>query len=71
MSLTQIRRSQMQTPTATAAQLADKTHAINTTDKYLAKQVWVTDATKVVYATGTTDVSVWNSAAGALAYTPI
>lgn len=57
--------------TATTAQLADITHAINTAYKFLGKQVFNTTLNKPVYATGSTAGSVWNDAVGVLAHTPV
>lgn len=45
--------------TATAAQLADKTHAINTANKVKGKMVYVTDQDLIYFAIGTTDTSKW------------
>ena len=57
--------------TATTAQLADKTHAINTLDKYVTKPVFNSTTEKFVFAQGYEDTDVWNDAVGALAHTPI
>lgn len=58
---------------ATAAQLADITSAINTTAglKAAGLKVWVTDAQKPVWAVGSVAASVWVDATGATAYTPV
>lgn len=44
---------------ATAANIADKTHAINTTGKTKGKFVYDTTNDLVMFALGTTDVSKW------------
>ena len=51
--------------------LADKTHAINTADKYITKPVFNSTTEKFVFAQGYDDTDVWNDAVGALAHTPI
>lgn len=54
----------------TTAQLADKTNSCNTRGKIIGRQVFNTTTGKPVYATGVTDVAVWNDATGTLAHTP-
>jgi hypothetical protein len=56
---------------ATAAQLADKTHAINTTDKRPGKRVWESTNNREVMTRGTTDVSPWYSVGGGVTITPV
>jgi len=56
---------------ATTIELDSITNAINTTGKYLTKNVWNTTTLRFVYATGTTAASVWNDAVGTLAHTPV
>ncbi len=56
---------------ATTTELNSITNAINTTGKYLTKNVWNTTTLRFVYATGTTAASVWNDAVGTLAHTPV
>ena len=45
--------------TATTAQIADKTHAINTTGKVKGKHVYDTTADLIMFALGASDVSKW------------
>ena len=45
--------------TATTAQIANKTHAINTTGKSKGKHVYDTTADLIVFALGATDTSKW------------
>lgn len=57
--------------TATTAELEDETHSINTSEKWIGKQVFNTTTGKPVYAVGTLAVDAWNDAVGALAHTPV
>lgn len=54
----------------TAAEIADATNAINTTDKYAGKQVWVSNAFKTVFAAANLATSTWRYSDGTTAYTP-
>lgn len=58
-------------PSATTAQLADISSAINTIAKWAGKMVWNTTTGLPVFATGSTAGSVWNDATGATAHTPV
>jgi hypothetical protein len=55
---------------ATSAQLEDKTHAINTTNKTVGRPVWNTTTGKTVYAYDVTDVSPWLDEGAQVAHTP-
>lgn len=54
----------------TAAQIADKTNAINTTTKYRGKLVWDTTNTRLMRASNTSDVSPWHCVDGSVTVTP-
>ena len=57
--------------TATTAQLAALASTVNTTSKKTGKLVFNTTTGAVVVAVGATAASVWNTAAGVLAHTPV
>ena len=57
--------------TATTAQLASLADAVNTAAKKTGKQVFNTTTGALVVAVGATPASVWNTAAGVLAHTPV
>ena len=57
-------------PTYTATQIADKTHAVNTTDKVAGKAVWDTTNHRLMIAGGTADVSNWYVADASVTVTP-
>jgi hypothetical protein len=57
--------------TATTVELEDETHSINTSEKWIGKQVFNTTTGKPVYATGTLAADVWNDATGTTAHTPV
>lgn len=54
----------------TAAQIADKTHAVNTTGKVNGLEVWDTTNHRKMRAIGSTDVSVWWVVDGSASVTP-
>jgi hypothetical protein len=56
---------------ATAAQLADATHAINTTGKVAGKQVWDTTNNIPLFADGPLATDHWFTIAGVDTITPI
>lgn len=53
-----------------AANLGDKTNAINTTGKFAGKQVWDSTANVPLWAAGATDVSDWIDGSGTTVITP-
>jgi hypothetical protein len=58
--------------TYTTAQLADITHAVNTsTNKVAGAMVWNSTTGRPVWAFGSADGSVWVDAAGATLHTPV
>jgi hypothetical protein len=57
--------------TATTTELIDKTHVINTSNKLIGRSVYNTVTDHTVFASGASDVSVWNEADGTLAHTPV
>ena len=57
-------------PSYTAAQIVDKTHAVNTANKAAGKLVFDTTNTRVMVATGATDVSTWKVADNSATVTP-
>ena len=57
--------------TATTAQLAALASTVNTTSKKTGKLVFNTTTGAVVVAVGATAASVWNTAAGVLAHSPV
>lgn len=59
------------TENRTTAQLEDISDAINTTGKYIGKEVFNTTTGRPVYALGTSAGSVWNFANGTTGHTPI
>jgi hypothetical protein len=61
-----------QLPSATTAELADVTDPINTSDRKKAGvPVFNSTTGAIVVSTGADDNSVWNTAAGAAAHTPV
>jgi hypothetical protein len=67
---TQVSWGVLYTPTATATQIANKTAAINTTDKYTGLMVWDTTNNRMLRAAGGTDVSAWYVIDGSATVTP-
>jgi hypothetical protein len=51
--------------------LTDATHAINTTDKVIGKQVWDTTAHIPMFAGGTAATDHWYTLAGVDTITPV
>lgn len=60
----------IQLRTATAAEIAAKANAVNTSGKAAGTIVFDTTNSKIKVATGATDVSTWVDAAGTNAVTP-
>lgn len=58
------------TPTALATAIADKTNAINTTNKYEGLMVWDTTNNRLLRASGALDVSPWYVVDGSASVTP-
>lgn len=57
--------------TRTTIELEDITNTINTSEKFIGKEVFNTTTNRPVWAIGIIDSSVWNFADGTLAHTPI
>lgn len=57
-------------PSWTAANIASKTHAVNTVDKVLNKIVYDSTNHRLMIARGVTDVSVWDVCDGSASVTP-
>jgi hypothetical protein len=57
-------------PNATATQIADKTHAANTTNKLAYKPIWDTTNHRLMVTEGSSDVSPWYAADGTAPVTP-
>ncbi len=55
----------------TAAQIIDKTNAINTASKYRGKLVWDTTNNRMLRASNTSDVSPWHVVDGSATVTPV
>jgi len=67
---TQVTWGVLYTPTATAANIANKVAAINTTNKYAGLMVWDTTNNRMLRAAGATDVSIWYVIDGSTSVTP-
>ena len=70
MSLTSVSWQLINTPSATAASIADKTNAINTVGKYEGLMVWDITNKRLMRASGSADVSDWDCVAGTPSITP-
>ena len=56
---------------ATTAQLAAQSAAVNTDNKFAGRMIWNTTTTAPVWAEGSGVADVWNDATGATAHTPV
>ena len=70
MGLTSVSWQLVNTPSATAAAIADKPNAINTTGKYAGLMVWDITNKRLMRASGSTDISDWDCVAGTPSVTP-
>ena len=70
MSLTQVSWSLIDTSTATAVNIADKTSAVNTVGKYAGLMVWDGTNKRLMRAAGGLDVSDWDCVDGNVSVTP-
>lgn len=70
MSLTSVSWQLVNTPSVTATAIADKTNAINTTEKYEGLMVWDSTNKRLMRASGATDISAWDCVAGTPSVTP-
>ncbi|RWB40459.1 MAG: hypothetical protein EOQ44_25305 [Mesorhizobium sp.] len=57
-------------PNYTAAQIADKTHAVNTVGKVIGLTVFDTTNNRLMTASGSTDVAAWWNAIGTVSVVP-
>ena len=70
MSLTQVSWQFINTISATATDIADKTASVNTTNKYAGLFVWDSTNHRLMRSEGATDVSVWWVVDGSTSVTP-
>jgi hypothetical protein len=70
MAITQVSWGSINTASVAATAIADKTNAVNTTNKYAGLMVWDTTNTRLMRASGATDVSPWNCVDGSVTVTP-
>lgn len=70
MALTAVSWQVISTPTATAADLADKAASVNTTGKYEGLMVWDADNKRLMRASGATDTDPWDCVDGLTSVTP-
>ncbi len=70
MGLTTVSWQFIDTPNATAAAVADKANAINTSGKYAGLMVWDTTNRRLMRARGATDISPWDCVDGSVTVTP-
>jgi hypothetical protein len=63
-------RSYQTGASSASTNMSSATDAINTTFKYLGKEVWDTTSKKPLYASGTATTSPWVDATGTTVYTP-
>jgi len=54
----------------TTAEIEDKSNEVNTVDKRVGKHIFNSTTGLPLWADGTTDVSTWSNATGAVAHTP-
>lgn len=71
MSLTLVSWALIDTPTATASAIADKTSTVNTNGKYAGLIVWDSTNKRLMRAAGATDVDDWDCVAGTPSVTPV
>lgn len=70
MSLTKVSSAMVNVSSYTAADIADKTSAVNTTDKYEGLFIWDSTNNRLLRSAGSTDVSVWWVVDGSTSVTP-
>ena len=70
MALTKVNWGMIDTPSYTAANIADKTSSVNTTAKYAGLFIWDTTNHRLMRSEGATDVSVWWVVDGSTSVTP-
>lgn len=70
MPLTETSWAMINTASVTAANIADKTSAINTVGKYEGLIVWDTTNNRLMRASGSTDIAVWWVVDGSTSVTP-
>ena len=70
MSLTQVSWQFINTISVTAADIANKTAPVNTTNKYAGLFVWDSTNHRLMRSEGATDVSVWWVVDGSASVTP-
>jgi hypothetical protein len=70
MAITKTSWGLINTQTVSAANIADKTSAVNTTDKYEGLFVWDSTNHRLMRAEGSADVSVWWVVDGSTSVTP-
>ena len=70
MSLTSVSWQLVNTPSAAATAIADKTSSVNTQGKYEGLMVWDTTNKRLMRSSGSADVSDWDCVAGTPSVTP-
>ena len=71
MALTKVASAMVDTPSYSATDIADKTTAVNTTDKYAGLFIWDSTNNRLMRSNGSTDVSVWWVVDGSVSVTPV
>lgn len=71
MALTQVTWSLIDTLPVSAADILDKTSAVNTSGKYAGLFVWDTTNNRLMRASGAADVDVWWVVDGSTSVTPV
>ena len=70
MALTKVNWGMIETDSYTATQIADKSYAVNTTNKYDGLYIWDTTNNRMMRSSGSTDVSSWWVVDGSTSVTP-
>ena len=70
MALTKVDSGMLNIPNYTAAQIADKTSAANTVNKYDGLFVWDTTNNRLMRSSGASDTSTWWVVDGSASVTP-
>ena len=70
MSLTTVQWQMINTPSASAASIADKTASINATGKYAGLMAWDTTNNRMMRASGSSSTSTWYCVDGSVSVTP-
>ena len=68
--ITKVSWDLINTASVSAADIANKAAAVNTTNKYAGLFVWDTTNTRLMRASGATDVSSWICVDGSVTVTP-